>query len=160
MGGTAAEPPPIVQPAKSMPIAVGMSVGTTAVGALMFATAYDTAAVYVAVPLLLVGPTLGRGYAGEAWSPALGLRLGGALTAALGAITYHWIDFKGDADQTNQDIGLIISGIGGAVFGIGAVIELATTPGAVNRANARAASLTYTVVGPDRAPGLALVGTF
>lgn len=160
MGGTAAEPPAIVEPAKSMPLAVGMSVGTTAVGAVMLAAGHDTAALYVAVPLLLVGPTLGRAYAGDPWSPGLALRVGGTLTVALGLITYHWIDFNGDAQKTNEDIGLIIGGIGGAVFAVGAIIELATTPGAVTRANATAANLTMTVVGPDHAPGLAVVGTF
>jgi hypothetical protein len=109
--------------------------------------------------LLLVGPTSGHLYAGQAWNPGLKWRLiGGAAFAAciVPAFAFGFSDNPAGASI----FGLLAMGAG--ITYIGATIwEIGTAPGAARRHNERLEEASISIAPIiGREPGLAIAGRF
>lgn len=149
-------------------VALALSLGTTAVGAGVFAygalsdgdTSTRATLVDVGVVATYLGPSAGHIYTREFFTRGLAVRTAGALLVGAGLATeFGDCAFEGAAcDPSPLAYGLLIAGA--AISTAGVVDDIATAPMRARRLNRAAATLSLAPqVAPGRA-GVAVVGTF
>jgi len=112
------------------------------------------------VGAFLVGPTVGRIYAGHAWNGWLGLRLAGLGFGLL----FSAIVIAADRSQDPIEVVFPVA-LGGAAYAVGMVGEIASTPSAARKYNRDHALDINLAITPIRGqagevPGLGVVGRF
>ena len=159
-----------------------LTLGTMAAGASLFAAGealYQQPGCYnsclpqqglaiVGGTALLVGPSVGHIYAGHTWNTGLAMRASGMVTFGIGwiAMTRCWdypVSFPPSAqERASCNRGSIAVGLGAVATVAGTIIEVATTPSAVDDYNRAHASLTVAPIQTQNgiAPGVALAGRF
>jgi len=148
---TLAAAEPSMSPApKRRDTALSLSIGTTGAGLALALIAADMGIRPQAWPdgvepaqailattggaLLLVGPSLGSGYAHRLWNAGSIVRLSGIGVAALGVGVALALESRGEPG-TVSPLPYIALASGGAIYLGGTVYEIATTPRAVDRYN-------------------------
>ena len=167
-GPTATEPSSVFDGERSEAGATVLSmVGTAAaVGGLVVSLKADNVPGFVAsnaAALLL--PSAGHWYAGRALTTGMGIRLAG-MAVFYGGVAYFAHNFAFESANGGESLGLAIAVTGLAGVGLGALWDIGTAAGEVERYNARhhtSLQLAPTALrAPTGAtvPGLALAGTF
>lgn len=157
---------------KSMGVAMGLSAGGTAAGLALatFALVDDGMPAdlrrwtfALGGTAALVMPTAGHWYAtGHFGGGTVGgyLRIGGGavvmFTGVVYAVSEHEEDDPGD-NSAAIETGIIYGGL--AMIAAGMIVDIATTPSAVHRANRQAPGLRITGIAPTIG-GFSVVGTF
>lgn len=151
-------PPPKL---KSTGTGVGLAVAGSIVPAVAFGIGLsiddnDTASRVVIFSVVggLILPSSGFYYAGKKKSPGQYPRSAALIALLIGALS----DGLGDDAEANKWYGITA-----ALYGVGCVIDIAITPGAVREYNARASAAPPIALTPTAVPGgagLALTGTF
>jgi hypothetical protein len=138
-------------------VAFVLSAGTTLAGALMLSGSSTAGPGAIA---FLVGPTVGHVYAGQTWSPWLGLRLASVGMPLLGALYDSTQPSRGcDLGCGGLALGVLL---GAAVYTTGMIGEIIDAPYAARRHNEAEVSLTVTPIATrtGTAPGIGLIGSF
>lgn len=157
---------------RSMGVAMGLSAGGTVAGLGLagLALADDGMSIDLrrwtmsfGLTAALVMPTAGHWYAnghfGGATTGAYLRLAGGSVTVFTGvvyAVSEHEEDAPGD-HSADIELGIMCGGL--ALIAAGVIVDIATTPAAVHRANGRAGGLHVTAIAPTPG-GFALAGTF
>jgi hypothetical protein len=170
--GTASAGPPAMtspsRPRSARPV-VAIGTGLTLLGTMLIVVAATEDAcdpdlgcdprapipAYLGLGMIMFGPTLARLSVGEVGGVHLGVRLGGVALIELAAATR-----KPSSEPDDRAAMLAATGVGMIV--IGAITDIATSPGAVRRWNERHALgvVPATVTPAGLAPGLSLTGRF
>lgn len=158
--------PAAADDAKSPEVAVGLSVGVTAAGAVTFLAADDDALELVGLGALYFGPSTGHWYAGRIGGIGLATRGAAGLAAMYGlglVLASECDDIDGDCAGAHGhgDAGAALM-IGGAALWVGSSIyDVVAAKRAIDDWNVRhAITVVPTALGPQRAPGLVLSGEF
>ncbi|MBA3461403.1 MAG: hypothetical protein H0T46_15680 [Deltaproteobacteria bacterium] len=105
----------------------------------------------------VITPSLGHWYAGEVASTGFKIRLAGAAIVGVGLAQAMRCLFCEDEDR-----GLVAATIGGGIYAIGAIWEIADAPGAAERRNKRELQIAPAMVSTGAHPtlGVGIGGTF
>ena len=152
------------RPPRSENVALGLSLGGSLMSVGLMAAALsdlpnddsDAATLWATgILTLAITPSLGHLYAGDVWTPGLGVRAAGAALAAVGAVQ--------SVDCLFESCGFVDGGgaalvAGAGLVAIGAVWDIATARDAARRYNEKRISLVPSAPGANI--GLSLVGRF
>jgi hypothetical protein len=165
-GRTPSDPPVEIQEApelKSATIATVISAAGTLAGGALFLASWntdDSTLFALGTGALMLGPSAGHWYAGQALTWGLPVRLAGAGLAVAGAMAYAGCTTVSLGEDDCNSQGLIIGGL--ATIGAGALIDIATAGRSARAYNERHWQLAPTMVsdGQARAMGFGLSGSF
>ncbi len=145
-------------PSTALLLSLGGSAGSLALFLAGIAQE-DGSLISAGVLTSFITPSLGHWYAGNYFTPGMGLRLGGGvlavagIAAALGSI---------DDESSNGDDGATMFVLGAGLYAGGVVYDIATAGGAAERWNAKHLQLAPTLVssGTHTTVGLGVGGAF
>lgn len=161
----AAKPPKLERDSKDPSIAVLISLGLPVAGVITMAAANSEGGVWLGFGALYLGPSAGRWYAGEAGAGTLTLRTLGGLSLFTGLAMAYSSDCDHESDCSDAERRGNIGGLlmlGGAGLWVGTTIaDIYYAKRAADRWNERRGfALAPSLVGPNRAPGVMLSGSF
>jgi hypothetical protein len=133
---------------KSPGTALALSLGVTALGfgaAMAADSTHSEGLGWLGAAGIMFGPNAGHWYAGDFWTPGLGMRLGGGALASIGlmmALSEAFDDWGSEDEyESGDDPSMEAAGamflVGSALFVSGAVYDIATAPRAARRHNER-----------------------
>jgi len=151
---------------KSPATAAMLSVSIPLLGAAVAVASHGSAApALVGASALLVGPSVGRWYAGESAGLSLGLRATGVLAVGAGLVGMYGIseaDCRANDQPCHSPVPYEALAIGGATVIVGTwAYDVVQAKRGADRWNAKhAVSVTPGLVGSNSAPGLFVAGQF